>query len=128
MQTNAFVKAKLKTVILNVLDTWFTICLNCSSKDYVMASCKLIPISLNRFGMTKLEKTLIYPASVRYKDTFLLVGGKCDVCDPVVFYDTILEYQPDDETFTTSTERLRTARALHAAVLVGSDIVDCRSK
>ena len=60
---------------------------------------------------------------VQYMDTFLIVGGRNDQFSQ---YDTIMQFDPDAETWSLRPERLRCARSSgHFAALVDESKYNC---
>ena len=81
---------------------------------------------LFRFANTQLQHEIFYPASVPFRNTFLIVGGRCNTqCDPDIYHSEILEYNPDDETWTVRPETLDKERSHLAALLVEDSVLNC---
>ena len=73
----------------------------------------------------------IYSAPiVQYEDTFLIVGGVCNICFPRTWLDTIYQYDNNspDGGWILRTEKLNQGRANFGAVLVDDEIAPCENR
>ena len=60
---------------------------------------------------------------VQLENTFIVVGGQKG--SDREYQDTLLQFEPDSETWVVREERMRLARSSSYAALVGEDKVEC---
>ena len=56
--------------------------------------------------------------SVRYENSFLVVGGSSTVGGSTILRDSMLQYRPETDTWAELPGKLRTPRSEHIAIVV----------